>query len=143
LLNKESLLLTIAAFIFGFGILTSCQSVRFLKSEKIKVISGVPLGTPVFRYVLEVKVSEQTIFSKITLGKSLEINAFSVVDLNTRMQSNNGMEYAPGSYRLQFDIPYNKVSGERWNHVEIMYKQKSKINYIRRKVSVGKVIKLR
>lgn len=144
LLNRISHLLTIGALIFGFSFLiTSCNSVRFLKFEKIKVLPGVPTGTPVFRYVLDVMASDQTVFTSIKVGSIIEVSSFSVIESRTNLQSNNDRIYDQGVYRLQFDVSYDYALEKSLDNVQVNYRQGDQTKSIHKKIKRIKTIRLK
>ena len=85
--------------------LGACKSVEFISASKYKIMPGVPTGTPVHRFELELKVDKPTKFLEVMLHDSIaSIRKFSVEDKATHKQSDNSIIYAPGTYILSFDI---------------------------------------
>lgn len=98
---KTLLLMLLGLFLF------SCANTRILKAEKVKVIPGVPSGTLVLKFSLEVELKKETQFLSFKIDDSPKYYTFSVINLKSNQQGSNKVIYPKGKYMLQIDLPYD------------------------------------
>ena len=130
--------------IFCLGVsFTSCKSVKYLKSEKIKIIPGVPNGTPVFRFLLQVEILENTKFQTIEVNTLPVKSVFSVTDMKTNLQSDNSKFYEAGKYKLQIEFPVNQLDESNKDVITLIYKQGNRIRSLKKKIEVVNELRLK
>ncbi|WJJ97351.1 hypothetical protein [Algibacter luteus] len=136
-MHKSILLMLLGLFLF------SCGNTKVLKAEKVKVIPGVPHGTPVLRFSIEVELKKSTQFLSFKIDDSPKYYAFSVTNLVTNLQSNNNMFYPKGKYKLQIDLPFEEKFNRTKSLLEIELKSNEHLTVLTKTTDTLKVVNLR
>lgn len=136
-------LLKSTGILFGITfVLLSCSSTKVISTEKIEVTPGVSNSEFYYRFVIEIKTTKETYFRSISLDNT-EINTFSIIDAITNLQSDSKKLYPKGIYRLQFELPKEKVSKASKDLLKLVIEQQGKTILLTSKVDTIKTLKLR
>ncbi|MGB5417231.1 MAG: hypothetical protein WBN21_00250 [Algibacter sp.] len=123
--------------------LFSCANTRILKAEKVKVIPGVPSGTLVIRFSLEVELKKQTEFLSLKIDDSPKHYTFSVINLKSNQQGSNKVVYPKGKYLLQIDLPFDAKFENTKSMLAIELKSNKMITILTKPTDSLKVLNLR
>jgi hypothetical protein len=136
-------LLKSTGILFGITfVLLSCSSAKVISTEKIEVIPGVINSELYYRFVIEIKTTKETYFRSISLN-SYEIRSFSIIDAITNLQSDSKKLYPIGNYRLQFELPKDKVLKDKKDILKLSIEQQGKAILLTSEVDTIKILKLR
>lgn len=136
-------LLRSTGILFGITfVLLSCSSAKVISTEKIEVTPGVSNSELYYRFVIEIKTTKETYFRSISLNTN-EISSFSVIDAITNLQSDSKKMNKKGYYRLQFEVPKEKVLKDKKDILKLSIEQQGKAILLTYEVDTIKTLKLR